>query len=276
MTRSAGSASLRDRSAAFWLSTIATAALVALYVGDVADALGGGLADFATFWSEDVLGTVLAGVTLETVLSVVFWVASVALVVVLFGRRRQPGATDVDIEEPAFARFLFHNSRAGLLWLPVRLFLGVSWLMSGLGKLTDPAWRDGSQLAGFWETRVALDGPIAYEWYRDILQWLVDNEAAPWFTWVVTLGEIAVGLGLIVGALTGIAAFFGALMNISFMLAGSASTNPVLFTLAIGIMLAWRVAGYYGLDRYLLPKLGTPWRSGSQPPREPHEAPRLS
>jgi thiosulfate dehydrogenase [quinone] large subunit len=32
-------------------------------------------------------------------------------------------------------------------------------------------------------------------------------------------------------------------------------------------MLAWRVAGYYGIDRYLLPKLGTPWRTGSQPPR---------
>lgn len=24
-------------------------------------------------------------------------------------------------------------------------------------------------------------------------------------------------------------------------------------------MLAWRVAGYYGVDRYLLPLLGTPW-----------------
>jgi thiosulfate dehydrogenase [quinone] large subunit len=35
----------------------------------------------------------------------------------------------------------------------------------------------------------------------------------------------------------------------------------VLFTAAIGLMLAWRVAGYYGLDRYLLPMLGTPWRA---------------
>ena len=58
-------------------------------------------------------------------------------------------------------------------------------------------------------------------------------------------------------------AFFGALMNMSFLLAGSASSNPVLFTAAIGLMLAWRVAGYYGLDRYLLPMLGTPWRPGT-------------
>jgi thiosulfate dehydrogenase [quinone] large subunit len=36
-----------------------------------------------------------------------------------------------------------------------------------------------------------------------------------------------------------------------------------MFTLAVGLMLAWRVAGYYGLDRYLLPLLGTPWRRGA-------------
>ena len=48
-------------------------------------------------------------------------------------------------------------------------------------------------------------------------------------------------------------------MNMSFMLAGSASTNPVMFTLAVGVMIAWRVAGYYGVDRWLLPLLGTPW-----------------
>ena len=33
-----------------------------------------------------------------------------------------------------------------------------------------------------------------------------------------------------------------------------------MFTLAMGVMLAWRVAGYYGVDQWLLPLLGTPWR----------------
>ncbi len=120
--------------------------------------------------------------------------------------------------------------------------------------------------------------PIAYDWYRDFIQFLININAESWFAWLVLLGEIAVGLGLILGVLTGIAAFFGALMNMSFLLAGSSSTNPVLFTFGIGLMLAWKVAGYYGLDRYLLPMLGTPWRRGSltggrppaeQPPAEP-------
>ena len=52
-------------------------------------------------------------------------------------------------------------------------------------------------------------------------------------------------------------------MNMSFLLAGSASTNPVLFTMAIGLILAWRVAGYYGLDRFVLPALGAPWKPGA-------------
>jgi thiosulfate dehydrogenase [quinone] large subunit len=28
------------------------------------------------------------------------------------------------------------------------------------------------------------------------------------------------------------------------------------------LILAWRNAGYYGVDRYLLPALGTPWQPG--------------
>jgi len=87
------------------------------------------------------------------------------------------------------------------------------------------------------------------------------------------LGEVAIGVALIAGVLTGVAAFFGALMNMSFLLAGSASTNPIMFTLAIGLILAWKVAGYHGVDRYLLPLLGTPWRAGTVAAREASRAP---
>jgi len=80
---------------------------------------------------------------------------------------------------------------------------------------------------------------------------------------LIAIGEVLVGIALIVGCLVGIAAFFGALMNMSFMLAGSASTNPILFVGAIGLMLAWKVAGYLGVDRVLLPRLGAPWSPGT-------------
>ncbi len=206
---------------------------------------------------------------LRQIVTVPFWIAAVLLVLALFEDRKHPEGGEVEIEGPRFARFLFNNSRAGLLWLPIRLFVGFAWLESGLHKLSDPAWTQGGQaLRAYWERAAAIPEapgrpPITYEWYRDFINMLMAGGHEGWFAWLVTLGEIAIGLGLILGILTGIAAFFGALMNMSFLLAGSASTNPVMFTLAVGLILAWKVAGYYGLDRYLLPRLGTPWRPGA-------------
>lgn len=205
--------------------------------------------------------------TLNSVLTWAFWILAIAVVALLFTDRNAPDASVVEVEGPSFARFLFSNTRAGLFWLPIRLFLGLSWLEAGIGKVTGGGWLDGgSALAAYWERAVQIPDapahpPITYDWYRDFINLLLGGHHETWFAWVIPFGEIAVGLGLIVGALTGIAAFFGALMNMSFLLAGSASANPVLFTAAIGLMLAWRVAGYYGLDRYLLPMLGTPWRA---------------
>ena len=84
-----------------------------------------------------------------------------------------------------------------------------------------------------------------------------------WFAWVIALGEVTVGVMLIVGAFTGLAALAGATLNFNFMLAGSASTNPVLFVLAMLLLLGWKVAGWIGVDRWLLPALGTPWSHGA-------------
>ena len=208
-----------------------------------------------------------------TLLSIIFWILAIVIFVVLFADRNAPGATTVEVEGPGFTRFLFSNTRAGLLWLPIRIFVGFAWLEAGLHKLfpaegaIGAGWLDGgSSLLGYWERAVAIPEPpgraaISFEWYRDFLNFLIANDAQAWFAYIIVFGEIAVGLGLILGALTGFAAFFGAFMNMSFLLAGSASTNPVMFTLAIGLMLAWRVAGYYGLDRWLLPKLGVPWHA---------------
>ncbi len=103
--------------------------------------------------------------------------------------------------------------------------------------------------------------PITFDWYRAFLQFLIDHHAQGWFAWLIALGELAVGIGLLLGVLVGVAAFFGIVMNMSYLLAGSTSVNPIMFALAIGLILGWKVAGYYGLDRYLLPKLGVPWRA---------------
>jgi thiosulfate dehydrogenase (quinone) large subunit len=204
--------------------------------------------------------------SLSQIVTISFWVLAIALVVVLYlDARKDPESDQVEIDGPGFTRFLFGNSRAGLFWLPIRLFLGFAWLEAGWHKFTGTGWMDGgTALQGFWTNAVAVPeeghAAITYDWYRTFLETLLNNDAYTWFAPLIVFGEMAVGLGLLVGALTGFAAFFGALLNMSFLLAGSSSTNPVMFTLAVGVMLAWRVAGYYGVDRWLLPLLGTPWR----------------
>jgi thiosulfate dehydrogenase (quinone) large subunit len=235
------------------------AAAIVLYLSAPLEALG--------------LGSLEPSQDVFTILSIVCWVLAIVIFITLFTDRNAPEATTVEVEGPAFARFLFGNSRAGLLWLPVRLFVGFSFLEAGLhklfpaGKAVGAGWLDGgASLLGYWNNAVAVPEPpgraaISFEWYRDFLNVLIANDAQTWFGWLIVFGEIAVGVGLIFGILTGFAAFFGAFMNMSFLLAGSASTNPVLFTLGIGLMLAWRVAGWYGVDRWLLPRLGVPWHA---------------
>ena len=207
------------------------------------------------------------GTTPRTVATVAFWIAAIVVLFLMFQDRKSPGAQTVEIESPAFAQYLFANTRAGLFWLPIRIFLGFEWLEAGWHKLTGGGWIDGgTSLLGYWQNAAKIpEAPahpaITFEWYRSFLQFLIDVHAQTWFAWLITFGEIAVGIGLLLGVLTGIAAFFGALMNMSFLLAGSASVNPVMFTFAVGLMLAWKVAGYYGIDRYLLPRLGVPWHA---------------
>src|SRR5207302_2944708 len=85
------------------------------------------------------------------------------------------------------------------------------------------------------------------------------TNSAGWFSYVIVFGELAVGVGLILGAFVGLAAAGGLLMNFAFLLAGTTSTNPLLVMLGFLLILAWKNAGYIGLDYFLLPMLGTPW-----------------
>jgi thiosulfate dehydrogenase [quinone] large subunit len=178
------------------------------------------------------------------------------------------------VEEPAVVKLLLNDIRASWLWLILRVWLGWQWIEAAQYKFFDPAWfQTGSAVKEFWEAAIAIPDTgrpaIAFDWYRLFIQALLEAEAYTWFAPFVAYAELLVGIALVLGAFTGIAAFFGGLLNWNFMMAGSASSNPMLFMIAVGLMLAWKVAGYVGLDYYLLPWLGTPWRSASKEWSEP-------
>lgn len=170
--------------------------------------------------------------------------------------------------DPPIATKLFNSTAWAVLWLVIRLYVGYQWLSSGIGKLSNPAWVvTGEALKGFWTKAVLIpEAParpaIAFDWYRSFLQALLDSNSHVWFAKLVVAGEILIGIALILGLFTAIAAFFGGFMNWNFMMAGTASTNPVLLVLSILLILAWKTAGHWGVDRFILPIIGTPWQLG--------------
>jgi thiosulfate dehydrogenase (quinone) large subunit len=167
-------------------------------------------------------------------------------------------------EDPPVARALFEDVRLSWIWLIVRLYVGYEWVTAGLEKLQSPLWtgsQAGTALSGFVKgalTKSTGDHPDVQGFYGGFLQNVVLPNAAVW-SYLISWGETLVGIALILGLFTGIAAFFGSFMNANYLLAGTVSTNPILFFLATWLVLAWKTAGWIGLDHWVLPALGTPW-----------------
>lgn len=259
MDRTATPVMTRQRT---WVLTAISVVLFVLLSAIFADGLFRG-----PLWNaEDWVSSPLITYALIAVIVLAGWSQARGLPANGLSLRAQNDAvtTPGQVGDPIAWRLLLGNVFLALLWMPVRFFVGRDWISAGWHKVTDPEWtQGGAALQSYWQRAVAIPEqgrpPITYDWFRQFLQYMLDHGWYTWFAKLVAYGEVLVGLGLVVGALVGIAAFFGTVMNFSFMLAGTASTNPVLFGLGVLLVLAWKVAGYWGLDRWLLPVLGTPW-----------------
>ncbi len=162
--------------------------------------------------------------------------------------------------------WLFRSRAASVIWLAVRLVLGYWWLNAGYQKI----W--GSEKAGFWfgggagvkgfATAGVLGSATgksgaSYGWWAAFLHNFVIPNAS-WIAKLIALGELAIGIGLVIGLFTGLAALAGLLLTVIYMFTGSAGVNPAYTLLEVPLILAWRNAGYLGLDRYALD--GAWWR----------------
>ena len=179
----------------------------------------------------------------------------------------QTKKTVVALQESPVTQFLFGDVRLSWIWLVLRIYIGYLWLEAGWAKMTSPAWlgaNAGAALKGFVAGALAKTSgshPDVTGWYAWFLQNVVLPNAGLWSN-LVAVGETLVGIALILGLFTGIAAFFGGFMNVSYLLAGTVSTNPFMFVIATWLVLSWRTAGWLGLDHWALYWFGTPWAPG--------------
>ncbi len=163
---------------------------------------------------------------------------------------------------------LFNNTGPiTIFWLVIRLWLGFQWAQAGWLKLSNPQWMDGTKISDFWKTSLAQYGKpnsnVAFDWYAGFLKGLQDNGAQTWFAPLIAWAEFLGGIALMLGLLTGLTALLLAFLNFNYMLAGSAGLNPVYMLLAILLVVAWKNAGWWGLDRFILRASDPPAKPGS-------------
>ncbi|MEU7601175.1 TQO small subunit DoxD [Streptomyces sp. NPDC040724] len=139
--------------------------------------------------------------------------------------------------------------------LPLRIFLGVTFVYAGLDKLTDSAFLSASG-----------DGSIG-----DMMRGVRDTSAIPalvdlslnspvGFAVALAIGEILVGLGTLAGLLTRVAAVGGALIALSLWLTVSWAVTPYYYGNDLVYLMAWTpliLAGapYLSLDSVIRSRL---------------------
>jgi thiosulfate dehydrogenase [quinone] large subunit len=140
---------------------------------------------------------------------------------------KQPVATGIDL-------WRSRMTDVGWVLLPLRIFLGVTMVYAGLLKFFDPAYLDPASPNGVQQqmTSAAASSPIGF-----LVSFTADHAAL--FGLTIAFGELAVGLGVLLGLWTRIAAIGGFLLSMSFFLTVSWGTSPYFFGPDIVFMFAF-------------------------------------
>ncbi|MCQ4082603.1 DoxX family protein [Streptomyces sp. RB6PN25] len=132
------------------------------------------------------------------------------------------------------ARVGVRESAARYALLPLRIFLGVTFVYAGLDKLTTSSFFHGNGPDSITASLHAVQSSAAIPAMVTLA--LKDPSAVGY---AIAFGELAVGLGTLVGLLTRIAAFGGALISLSLWLTVSWATHPYYYGNDLAYLMAW-------------------------------------
>jgi len=129
--------------------------------------------------------------------------------------------------------------------VPLRLFLGVTFVYAGLDKLTDAHY-----LAGAADPASFAAQTQAARATSPIGPLLGAVAHAPFaFGLIIALGELAVGIGALLGLWTRVAALGGVLLNLSFFLTVSWQVHPYYLGNDLPYLMAWTALLLAGASR---------------------------
>ncbi|GGW30204.1 membrane protein [Streptomyces lucensis JCM 4490] len=118
--------------------------------------------------------------------------------------------------------------------LPLRVFLGVTFLYAGLNKLTDGTFLRSSGAGSIGETMRSARDSSAVPALIDLAL-----KSPVGFGYGMALGELAVGIGMLLGLLGRVAALGGALISLSLWLTVSWASTPYYYGNDLAYLMAW-------------------------------------
>lgn len=148
---------------------------------------------------------------------------------------------------PHVLKWLGEAKVLAVVWLAMRVWLGIMWMMAGWAKMfgAENAYflhNHGAGVAGF-----AAHGTAAYSWWGSFLHSFVVPNAG-WIGVLVALGEFAIGAALVLGLFTRTAALCSLALLFTYVMSGTASVCAFYALFAIVILATWRTSSWIGLD----------------------------
>ncbi|KUL38724.1 hypothetical protein ADL12_16315 [Streptomyces regalis] len=128
----------------------------------------------------------------------------------------------------------WRDSASRYALLPLRVFLGVTFIYAGLDKLTDSAFMQDAGSGSIGDMMRAVRDSSAIPAMVDLS---LENPVA--FGYAIAFGELAVGIGTLVGLLARVAALGGALISLSLWLTVSWASDPYYYGNDLAYLMAW-------------------------------------